>query len=253
MKKRKEKLLDILTIAPEQLNKKKIKKELEDLKYRIEELQNLLYAENKHSLLLIIQGLDAAGKDGAVKNVFEMVNPLGCKVISFKEPTEIEKKHDFLWRIHQQVPEQGFIQIFNRSHYEDVITQYIHKTIDRKTQRERFIHINNFEKLLTDNGTIILKFYLHVSKKEQLKRLNERKHDKKKMWKYDEKDMKERQFWDVYIEAYEDVFENCSENSKWNIIPSDQNWYKEYLIATKVAETLESLNMKFPELKKNKA
>jgi PPK2 family polyphosphate:nucleotide phosphotransferase len=252
MKKIKIKLKDISTEAPKHFDKKHIKKEVEKLKYEIEELQNLLYAEGKHSLLLIIQGLDASGKDGTVKHVFEMVNPMGCKVTSFKVPTILEQKHDFLWRIHQQAPEKGMISIFNRSHYEDVTTQWVHEQINKETLEQRFIHINNFEKLLIENGTTILKFYLHVSKDEQLKRLKERISDPTKMWKHSENDIKERKYWDDYIEAYEKAFENCSENCSWNIIPSDHNWYKEYLVAKKVKKTLLGLKMKFPTLNENK-
>jgi PPK2 family polyphosphate:nucleotide phosphotransferase len=242
------KLLKIPTFSSQEIDKKKIKKDTEKLKYAIEEYQNLLYAENKHALLIIIQGLDASGKDGAIKNVFQMVNPMGCHVISFKEPTLIENKHDFLWRIHQQTPEKGLIQIFNRSHYEDVTTQKIHQLIDNETLLQRFDHINNFEKLLVQSGTTILKFYLHISKDEQLRRFKKRTKNPEKMWKYSKKDLRERKNWKKYISAYEQVFKNCSEYSPWNIIPSDQNWYKEYLIAKKVVETLENFEMKFPKL-----
>ncbi len=246
------KLSQLETRAPEKLNKEKIKKDLQQLKFRLEELQNLMYAECKHSLLVIIQGMDASGKDGAVKNVFESVNPLGCRVTGFKQPSSIEMKHDFLWRIHQQVPEQGMIVVFNRSHYEDVIVQRVHKWVDNKKIQERYGNINNFEKLLTENSTAILKFYLHVSKEEQLKRLEERLSDQTKMWKYNENDIKERQYWGEYMRAYEAAFDNCSQFASWNIVPADQNWYKEYLIAKKVVETLENFKMKFPGLKAEK-
>jgi len=215
-------------------------------------LQNLLYAESKHALLVVIQGMDASGKDGAVKNVFEAINPQGCRVMSFKEPTPLEMKHDFLWRIHQHVPDLGMISIFNRAHYEDVIIQRVHHWVSSKIIRQRYEHINNFEKLLSKSGTTILKFYLHVSKKEQLKRLEERLSDPAKMWKYSKNDIKERGYWKDYMRAYEDAFLNCSEHAAWHIIPSDQNWYKEYLIAKRVVETLESFKMKFPGLKKQK-
>jgi PPK2 family polyphosphate:nucleotide phosphotransferase len=251
VKKKETNLSVISTRAPEGLDKKETKKEVEKLKHSISELQNLLYAENKHSLLLIIQGLDASGKDGTVKNVFEMVNPMGCKVVSFKKPNFNEQKNDFLWRVHQNAPERGSIQIFNRSHYEDVTTQYVHKMINEKTLKERFTHINNFEKLLTDNGTIILKFYLHISKEEQLIRIKDRMNTPQKMWKYNERDLLERKYWKEYIHSYENVFVNCSENCKWHIIPSDQKWYKEYLVAKEVEKTLQDLKMKYPQLRKN--
>lgn len=243
------KLHSIDTDAPKKLNKVHTKKELQKMKLSIEELQNLLYAENKHSLLIIIQGLDASGKDGAVKNVFEAVSPMGCRVFAFKEPSPLEMKHDFLWRIHQNVPEKGMIHIFNRSHYEDVLVQRVHHWVDEKTIKQRFEHINNFEKLLIETGTSVLKFYLHISKEEQLKRLNERLSDPTKMWKHSDNDIKEREYWNDYMTAYEDVFENCSKQAGWEIVPSDQNWYKEFVIAKKVVETLENFKMKFPKLK----
>ena len=243
------KLNNIDTNAPKNLDKERIKKETLKLKFAIEELQNLLYAESKHSLLIVIQGMDASGKDGAVKNVFDAVNPMGCRVFAFKPPSPIEMKHDFLWRIHQNAPERGMIQIFNRSHYEDVIVQRVHHWVDEKTIKQRFEHINNFEKLLKETGTTVLKFYLHISKEEQLKRLNERLSDPTKMWKHSDNDIKERNFWNDYMHAYEDIFENCSKHGDWNIVPSDRNWYKEFLIAKKVVETLENFKMKFPKLK----
>jgi PPK2 family polyphosphate:nucleotide phosphotransferase len=246
------KLKDINPKAPEKFTKHYCLKELDKLKPKLEALQNLMYAESKRSLLIILQGMDAAGKDGVVRRVFETVNPMGCRVISFKTPTELELKHDFLWRVHKQVPEKGFIHVFNRSHYEDVLIQRVHKFVDDKTIWRRFTHINNFERLLVDDDTHILKFYLHISKAEQLKRLEARMSDKTKMWKYSEDDIKERQFWPDYMKAYEDAFKHCSEFVKWHIVPADDNWYKEYIIATKVVELLESLKMKFPGLKHKK-
>ena len=243
------KLKSVDTRAPKKLNKEHIKKETQKLKFKLEELQNLLYAESKHAVLVVLQGMDASGKDGVAKNVFDSVNPMGCRVIPFKKPTELEMKHDFLWRVHQQVPEKGMINIFNRSHYEDVLIQRVHAWVDEATIKQRFAHINNFEKLLSESGTVVLKFYLHVSKEEQLIRLNERLSDKTKMWKHNDDDIKERELWNDYMKAYEDIFENCSSSAVWNIIPSDQNWYKEYLIAKRVVEALEALKMKFPGLK----
>ena len=242
------KLKNISTRAPEKLDKDTIRKETQKLKVKLEKLQNLLFAESKHAILVILQGMDASGKDGTVRYVFEVVNPMGCRVISFKAPTGAELKHDFLWRVHQHTPEKGLIHVFNRSHYEDVLIQRVHKWVDEKTIKQRFDHINNFEMLLTESGVEVLKFYLHISKDEQLTRLNERMSDKAKMWKYNEDDLKERKFWEQYMTAYEDAFEQCSE-IPWHIIPADQNWYKEYLVAKKVVETLEGLKMKFPGLK----
>ena len=244
------KLSKISTLAPHKLGKEHTKKELVKLKFKLEEFQNLLFAENKHSLLVIIQGIDGSGKDGTVRNVFETVNPMGCRVFAFKSPSPLEMKHDFLWRIHQAVPEKGMIHIFNRSHYEDVLVQRVHNWVSEDIIEQRFEHINNFEKLLIDSGTTVLKFYLHVSKEEQLIRLEERMSDKTKMWKYNENDIKEREFWNEYMKAYEAVFENCSKYANWHIVPADQNWYKEFIIATKVVDTLEGFKMKFPGMKK---
>ena len=243
------KLSSIETHAPKKFNKEQIKKELQKLKFKLEELQNLMYAENKHALLIVIQGMDASGKDGAIRNVFDAVNPMGCRVISFKAPSPVESQHDFLWRIHQQVPEKGMINVFNRSYYEDVLIQKVHHWVDDKIIKQRYVHINNFEKLLTETNTTVLKFYLHVSKKEQLERLQERLSDPTKMWKYNENDIQERQHWNDYMRAYEAAFENCSEAAPWHIVPSDQNWYKEYLIAKEIVGTMESFKMKFPGLK----
>ncbi len=243
------KLSSISTRAPKNLSKEKIKKKTDSLRQSIADLQNLMYAENKYSLLVILQGMDASGKDGAIKNVFKEVNPIGCRVIPFKKPTDVEMKHDFLWRIHQQVPEKGMLHVFNRSHYEDVLIQRVHKWIDEDTVKKRFIHINNFEKLLFQNNTIVLKFFLYVSKEEQLKRLKERLSDETKMWKYNEGDLKERTFWPQYMKAYEDAISNCS-SVPWLVVPSDQNWYKDYLIADKIVKELIKLKMKFPMIKK---
>jgi len=243
------KLSAIDTRAPKKLSKENIKKETQQLKFKIEELQNLMYAEGKHALLVILQGMDASGKDGTVKNVFDAVNPMGCRVVSFKKPTELEMKHDFLWRVHQQVPEKGMVHIFNRSHYEDVLIQRVHNWIDEKTVKQRFNHINDFEQLLVDSGTVVLKFYLHISQKEQLERLEERMTDITKMWKHNDNDLKERELWPDYMKAYEDVFLNCETAAPWTIVPADQNWYKEYIIAKRVVEELEKLDMKFPGLK----
>jgi PPK2 family polyphosphate:nucleotide phosphotransferase len=243
------KLLAIDTRAPKKMSKENIKKETQKLKFKIEELQNLMYAEGKHALLIILQGMDASGKDGTIKNVFDAVNPMGCRVVSFKKPTELEMKHDFLWRVHQQVPEKGIVHIFNRSHYEDVLIQRVHNWIDEKTVKQRFNHINDFEQLLVESNTVVVKFYLHISQDVQLKRLEERMTDITKMWKHNDNDLKERELWPAYMKAYEDVFLNCETAAPWTIVPADQNWYKEYIIAKRVVEELEKLDMKFPGLK----
>lgn len=243
-------LAEISTRAPKELDKKETKEKLSKLQEELQELQNHLFAESKHSLLIIIQGMDASGKDGAVKNVFGVMNPMGVHVKSFKAPTEEELSHDFLWRIHAHAPARGYIQIFNRSHYEDVLITRVHRLINDETALQRMKAINDFEQLLTKhNHTHILKFYLHISPDEQQERLNERIHDSTKQWKYNEQDFEESKLWDEYMAAYEDCFNQCSA-IPWIIVPADQNWYKEYLIADHVVNTLKSLDMKFPGLKK---
>ncbi len=244
------KLKKISTRAPKSLNKKKTKDETDAMLSHLDDLQNLLYAENKHSLLVVLQGMDASGKDGAIREVFGKLNPQGVTVQSYKVPTQEELSHDFLWRIHAHAPAKGMIQVFNRSHYEDILVTRVHKWCDDDTAKKRMEAINDFEKLLTlHNHTKILKFYLHISPEEQLERLKERTADPKKMWKYNEKDFEEAKLWNEYMRVYEDCFSHCN-YVPWHIIPTDQNWYKEYLITKKVYDTLKGLNMKYPGLKK---
>lgn len=241
----------ISTRAPKQLNKEKTKAKIIEITDRLAELQNLLFAENKHSVLIVIQGMDASGKDGLIRNVFGKLNPQGVTVQSFKSPTPEELSHDFLWRIHDKAPAKGMIQVFNRSHYEDILITRVHKWIDDTTAHKRIEAINYFESLLTThNNTLILKFYLHISPEEQQIRLIERMSDPAKQWKYNENDFKEATLWKYYMNAYEDCFNHCSV-IPWHIIPSDQNWYKEYLVADIFCKQLESLKMKFPGLKKS--
>jgi PPK2 family polyphosphate:nucleotide phosphotransferase len=243
-------LKDIDTKAPENFDKKETKQKLEDILAELDELQNLLYAGSQHALLVVIQGMDASGKDGTVRNVFGKLNPQGVLVKSFKAPTPEELSHDFLWRIHAHAPAKGSIQLFNRSHYEDILITRVHKWIDDKTARLRMDAINQFERLLTDhNDTHILKFYLHISPEEQQQRLDERIHNPAKQWKYNDDDFKEAKFWDDYMVMYEDCFSHCND-IPWTIVPADQNWYKEWVIATAVRDTLKKLKMQYPGLKK---
>lgn len=242
-------LSKISTRAPEEFDKDETKEKLVSILEELDELQNLLYANRQHSVLVIIQGMDASGKDGAVKNVFGTLNPLGVVAKSFKAPTEEELSYDFLWRIHRYVPAKGMIQIFNRSQYEDVLITRVQKWIDDETAYKRMEAINNFERLLQEhNQTIILKFYLHLSKEKQQERLNERLTNEKKHWKANPDDFKQAELWDDYMKAYEDCFEKCN-LAPWTIVPADQNWYKEYTIATTLSETLKKLDMKYPGLK----
>lgn len=247
-----EQLALIPTKSPKDIDKKPIKDQIEKILVELDELQNLLYAESKHAILVVLQGMDASGKDGVIKNVFGTMNPQGVQVQSFKAPTAEELEHDFLWRIHQHTPAKGKIQIFNRSHYEDVLVTRVHGWCDDATARLRFEAINEFEKMLTlHNNTVILKFYLHVSREEQEERLKERIEDPKKNWKYNAKDEAEAALRDQYLQMYADVFENCNA-IPWTIVPADQNWYKEYVVASKLLDALRGLNMQYPELQQAK-
>jgi PPK2 family polyphosphate:nucleotide phosphotransferase len=245
-------LKDIDTRAPKDLDKKETKDKTIAIHEELKELQNLLYAEGKHSVLIVLQGLDASGKDGAIRNVFTGMNPQGIVVKSFKAPTEEELEHDFLWRIHKHTPAKGMVHIFNRSHYEDILVTRVHKWCDDETAKQRMKAINTFEKLLEKhNSTHILKFYMHISQEEQQQRLSERLEDPSKMWKYNPNDHKEAKLWDSYREVYEDCFENCSD-IPWHVVPADQNWYKEYTIATELHKLLKGLDMKYPKLESEK-
>lgn len=237
------------TLPPDSLQKAAIKKKTATIIKKLSDLQNLLYAEKKHSVLIILQGMDASGKDGVLKNIFSHFNPRNIQLHSFDVPTKEEAAHDFLWRAHRHTPAKGMIQIFNRSYYEDVLVTRVHKQCSDAKAKQRMQAINNFEQLLAeDNHTQILKFYLHVSKKQQEKRMQERIDNASKHWKYDEKDYKEIALHDEYAKMYEDVFKHCNA-IPWIIVPADKNWYKEYLIAQTLVELLDSLDMKYPPLK----
>ncbi len=243
-------LKDISTRAPKDWDKLQTKEKTDAIKTELEDLQNLLFAEGKHSVLVVIQGIDGSGKDGVIRNVLSCMNPQGVTVKSYKAPTAEELSHDFLWRIHHYAPAKGMIQVFNRSHYEDILVTRVHKWCDDDTAKKRMEAINDFEKLLTShNHTHILKFYLHVSPEEQQGRLQERIKDPAKMWKYNANDFEEAKLWDEYMAVYEDCFNNCKDPA-WTIVPSDQNWYKEFLIADALCNLLKSLKMQFPGLKK---
>jgi PPK2 family polyphosphate:nucleotide phosphotransferase len=243
-------LSNLDTRAPKSLDKEKTKNKTKALLEELDQLQNLLYAEAKHSLLVIVQGMDASGKDGLIRDIFTSVNPMGVHVKSWKAPTSEELAHDFLWRIHQHTPGKGMIAIHNRSHYEDVLITRVHRWIDDETAKKRMLAINQFEHMLKENNnTTILKFYLHISHEEQVSRLKERMEIQEKMWKYNANDLKESELWDTYMTYYQDCFTHCNQ-TPWHIIPADQNWYKNYLIAEKVVSTLKSFKMKFPGLKK---
>ena len=241
-------LSEVSTKAPKDSDKKETKEQTLKMIEDLDELQNRLYAEKKHSILVVLQGLDASGKDGVIRKVFGQMNPQGVRVESFKVPTEKELAHDFLWRIHQHTPEKGMIQIFNRSHYEDVLVTRVHGLCDDATALKRFDAINDFEALLTlHNNTHILKFYLHISEEEQAKRLEERREDPTKKWKYNKKDKEEAQLREKYMQMYEEMLVNCN-TIPWVIVPADQNWYKEHTVAKTFYDTLKSLDMHYPDL-----
>jgi PPK2 family polyphosphate:nucleotide phosphotransferase len=214
----------------------------------LDHLQYRFYAERKRALLIVLQGLDTAGKDGTIRHVMSGVNPEGCKVSSFKTPTSEEMAHDFLWRIHKAVPEYGSIGIFNRSHYEDVLVVRVHDLVPKDVWSKRYEQINAFEKILSQNNVKILKFFLHISKNEQKQRLQDRIDDKDRQWKISEADFKERKFWDDYTSAYEDALERCgTEEAPWFIIPSNKKWFRNLAVSHIIAQTLEEMHLKFPK------
>jgi PPK2 family polyphosphate:nucleotide phosphotransferase len=214
---------------------------------RLGELQEVLYAENKRSLLIVLQSMDTGGKDGTIEHVFSAVNPQGCTVVSFKAPSGEELAHDYLWRVHKRGPVRGMITIFNRSHYESVLVERVHKIAPEDVWRKRYDHINAFEKLLSDEGTTILKFFLHISESEQRKRLMDRLNDPTKNWKFNEGDLAERQLWNQYQSAYEDALNKCSTDyAPWYVIPADHKWFRNWAIADIIVRTMESMKLKYP-------
>lgn len=217
------------------------------LQIRKAELQQVLYAQGTQSLLIILQAMDAGGKDGTIKNVFEGINPQGVRVASFKQPTDEELSHDFLWRIHQHTPPKGYIGVFNRSHYEDVLIVRVNGLVTDDVWQKRYDHINNFERLLADSGTRILKFFLHISKSEQKERFQDRLDRSDKQWKFSKGDLVVRERWTDYMQAYEDVLTRCNTDyAPWHIVPADRKWYRNLVISQKIVETLESMNLKYP-------
>jgi PPK2 family polyphosphate:nucleotide phosphotransferase len=239
------KLSEISTKPPAEADEQKIKKLTDDLAERIGDLNEIMRAQQKHSLLIILQGMDGSGKDGAVKNVFKDCTHFNLSVYAFKKPTEIEFGHDFLWRVHQQAPSKGDIKIFNRSHYEDILVQRVHRWIDEERVEKRMAAINAFEELIVfDNNTTILKFYLHISEKEQKKQLQERIDEADKRWKHNDGDWKEREHWDEYMRCYEYAINQSK--IPWTIVPVDERWYRDYIIAQKVCEAMEAMNLQYP-------
>ena len=241
------KLSEIPTRAPKGFTKEDIKRKTERMARRIGDLQHIMFAEKKHSILVVLQGMDASGKDGATRKVFEFCNPTGIDAYPFRKPTEEEFAHDFLWRIHRRAPAKGMIQIFIRSHYEDVLIQRVHKWIDEERVSARIKSINDWETLLQyDNNTTIMKFYMHLSREQQKKKLQERIDDPRKNWKHNDADWKEAERWDEYIAAYEDAINRST--IPWIIAPVDQRWYRDYFIAEQVLLKMESLHFVLPTL-----
>lgn len=217
------------------------------LNERIEHLQEVLWAEHKHKVLIVIQATDTGGKDGTIRHVFDGVNPQGVKVASFKKPTEEELAHDYLWRVHAQTPGAGEMVLFNRSHYEDVLVVRVHGYVPEDQWRRRYGHIRNFEQLLVDEGTTVIKFFLHISKDEQKERLQDRLDTPEKNWKFSTSDIKERKKWDDYQVAFADMLnETSTDDAPWYVIPADRKWFRNLLISQVVANTLEGLNMEYP-------
>ena len=248
------------------LSKRDAKEQLAKDIEKLSELQSMLYAQDRYSVLVIFQAMDAAGKDGTIKHVMSGINPQGCQVYSFKQPSAEELDHDYLWRINRSLPERGRIGIFNRSQYEDVLIAKVHpeillssklpgilktEDIDNGFWKRRYRQINDFERYLTENGTVIIKFFLNVSKAEQKKRFMERLNDESKNWKFSSADVKERQYWDDYMKAYSDVLtETSTEIAPWYVIPADNKWFMRYAVGQIICERMEKLDLHYPQLSK---
>jgi len=242
-------LSKISSLPPKELVKKEIERKTKQYCKGIASLQEKLFAQKKHSVLIILQGMDSAGKSSTVRDVFKYVNPMGITIKSYKKPSEEEFAHDFLWRVHKEVPAKGMISIFDRSHYEDILIQRVHNWIDEERVKQRIQHINNFEWLLaSEANTKILKFYLHISKDEQEKQLTERKVMPEKFWKHNDNDWIEREHWDKYMNAYEDIFEHCSKDIPWTIAPADKGWYKRYIVSKTLFKALDSMELDWPKM-----
>jgi PPK2 family polyphosphate:nucleotide phosphotransferase len=230
------------------VSKKEAERSLVQHIAELQELHDLLYAQNRRALLIVLQGMDAAGKDGAIRHVMSGVNPQGCAVTSFKQPSRLELAHDFLWRIHAAVPPAGAIGIFNRSHYEDVLIARVHDLVPKSVWSRRFDQINNFEEMLAENNVCLLKFFLHISSTEQERRFAERLNDPEKNWKLSAADFSERKYWDDYQDAYQDAIAKCSTaHAPWYVIPSDHKWFRNYAVSEIIIAALQSFHMKFPK------
>lgn len=215
---------------------------------RLASLQELLYAEHKHKVLIVLQAMDTGGKDGTIRRVFEGVNPQGVRVASFKAPTPAELDHDYLWRVHAQAPARGEMVIFNRSHYEDVLVVRVHQLVPKEVWKRRYAQINAFEQMLAEEGTTILKFFLHIDRDEQKQHLQERLDDPAKRWKFNAGDLQERKRWNDYMDAYDEVLSRTStDRAPWYLIPANRNWYRNLLVSSIIVDTLEKLDMHYPQ------
>tara|TARA_B100000378_G_scaffold240901_1_gene209448 strand:+ start:665 stop:1498 length:834 start_codon:yes stop_codon:yes gene_type:complete len=243
--------VSLADINPEQdggiESKEEGKEKLSGILDEITPLQEMLYAEKKHALLIVLQGIDAAGKDGVCWHVIRAMNPQGTYVASFKQPTEVEKAHDFLWRVHQRVPAMGQVAVFNRSHYEDVLVARVHNLVSKQVWSKRYHEINNFEEFLTENGVTIVKFFLYISKDEQLERFEKRLEDKDRQWKISLSDYAERDHWDEYIEAYEAMLSHCSTaHAPWYVIPANRKWFRNLAAADIIHRTMLDMQIESP-------
>jgi PPK2 family polyphosphate:nucleotide phosphotransferase len=226
-------------------------KSIEQNRAKLHELQEVLYAQARHSVLIVFQAMDAGGKDGAIEHVFSGVNPQGCRVSSFKVPTPVELGHDYLWRYHLETPVKGMIGIFNRSHYESVLVERVKQIVPKEVWSRRYDQINDFERMLASERTIIVKFFLHISRDEQRKRLQARLADPNKRWKFNPHDLEERARWDLYMKAYEDALKRCStKHAPWYLVPSDHKWFRNWVISDVLVRTLKKLDLAYPAVAK---
>jgi len=242
--------VDLSTCDPDGtggLRKSEAREQIKSNLRRMAELQEMMYAQRAHALLIVLQAMDAGGKDSTIRHVMDGFNPQGCHVYSFGVPTEEELAHDFLWRIHQHTPRRGFVSIFNRSHYEDVLVVRVNELAPEEVWRARYEHINAFERLLADSGVTILKFYLHISKEEQRERLQDRLDRKDKQWKFNPSDLKTRARWNDYMRAFEEAIGRCNQPwAPWHIVPANHKWYRNLVVSTAIVEAMEKLGLSYP-------
>ncbi|AZN43128.1 PPK2 family polyphosphate kinase [Paenibacillus albus] len=230
------------------VSKEEIKDEFEHMERKLRNLQDKLFASKTNAVLILFQGMDCSGKDGVIKKVLSNLNPQGFRAESFKQPSPEESAHDFLWRTHKVVPAKGYITSFNRSYYEDVLITRVHDLIQDEEAAARMKHIRHFEKLLTNNGVLLIKIFLHISPEFQLEKIRERLSNPEKLWKFDPSDLKERDYWDSYIDAYEDAFRNtATDHAPWHIVPANERWFRDYLVLRIILSSMEKLDLAYPE------